>query len=45
MRMQKIDVDKCDVSYVKLWNESTMKMFKQAKSKSENDIRSYFAIK
>ena len=45
VRTQKIDVDKCDTSCVKLWNESRMKIFKQAKSESENDNRNYFAMK
>lgn len=45
LRMQKIDVNKCDVGYIQLWNESTMKMFKQAKSENENDIRNYFAVR
>ena len=45
LRMQKIDVNKCDVGYIQLWNESTMKIFKQAKSENENNIRNYFAVR
>ena len=44
VRMQKIDVDKCDTGYIKLWNESTTKMMKEAKVENTNDIRNYFAI-
>ena len=29
MRLQKLDVKKCDMKHIKLWNESTMKMSKQ----------------
>ena len=44
VRMQKIDVDKCNTGYIKLWNESTMKMMKEAKVENTNNIRNYFAI-
>lgn len=45
VRMQRIDVTKCDTSCIKLWNESTTKMMKNAKTESENDIRNYFSIR
>ena len=44
IRMQKIDVDKYKTGYIKLWNESTTKMMKEAKEEKTNDIRNYFAI-
>ena len=45
VRLQKLDVEKCDTGYIKLWNESTMKMSKQEQSKKANDIRNYFLIR
>lgn len=45
LRMQKIDANKCDASCMQLWNETTMKMFKQAKKENENNIRNYFAVR
>lgn len=45
VRNQKIDVSKCDTGCMKLWNESTMKMMREAKDESENDMRNYFAVK
>ena len=45
VRMQRLDVEKCDMVYIRLWIESTMKMMKQAKTEKVNDIRNYFALR
>ena len=43
--MQKLDIEKSDTSYIRLWNETTVKMMKQAKRENVNDIRNYFLIR
>ena len=45
VRMQRIDVEKCDTGCLKLRNESTTKMRKEAKIESMNDMRNYFATR
>lgn len=45
VRSQKLDINKCDAGYIKLWNESTMKMSKQKKNKKLIDIRNYFPVR
>ena len=44
-RLQKLDIDKCDTGYIRLWNMSTMKMMKNTKDERVNDIRNYFPIR
>ena len=44
-QMQQLDLDKCDIGYIRLWNISTTKMMKYAKDKKVNDIRNYFPIR
>ena len=45
VRMQKLDIEKSETSYIRLWNESTVKMMKNAKKEYVNDIRNYFSIR
>ena len=45
VRMQKLDVEKCDTSYIRLWIQTTMKMLKEAKTEKDNDIRNYFSLR
>ena len=45
VKMQKLDIKKSDISYIRLWNESTVKMMKQSKRETVNDIRNYFSIR
>ena len=45
VRLQKLDVEKCDTGYIKSWNKSTMKMSKEEKSEKSNDIRNYFPVR
>jgi len=45
VRMQKLDLSKCDTGYIRLWNMSTVKMMKNAKDESVNDIRNYFQVR
>ena len=42
---QKLDLEKCNISYIQLWNMSTVKMMKEAKKERVNDIRNYFPIR
>ena len=44
-RIQKLDLDKCDTGYIRLWNMSTTKMMKNAKDERVNDIRNYFPVR
>ena len=43
--MQKLDVEKYENSYIRLQNESTVKMIKEVKREPVNDIRNYFSIR
>ena len=45
VRMQKLNIEKSETSYIRLWNESTVKMMKNAKKEPVNDIRNYFSIR
>ena len=45
MRKQKLDMEKCNMSYIRLWNMTTTKMMKEVKDKKVNDIRNYFSIR
>ena len=45
VRMQRLNVEKCDTSYIRLWIQTTTKMLKEAKTEKENDIRNYFSLR
>ena len=45
MQMQQLELDKSDTEYIRLWNMSTMKMMKNAKEETVNDIRNYFPVR
>ena len=45
LRMKKLNVENSESSYIRLWNEFTMKMIKEAKREPVNDIRNYFSIR
>ena len=45
LRSQKIDVEKCDTSYIRLWNVSTLKLMKKMKDEVVNDIRNFFPVR
>ena len=45
VRKQKLEVEKCDTSYIRLWNVTTTKMMKEAKDEKVNNIRNYFSIR
>ena len=45
LRLQKLNIEKSESSYIKLWNKSTVKMMKEAREETVNDIRNYFLIK
>ena len=42
VRKQEIDVEKCDSSYIRLWNVTTWKMMKNTVKEKTNYIRNYF---
>lgn len=45
VRMQRLDTEKCETSYIRLWIETTAKMLKEAKKEMVNDIRNYFSFR
>jgi len=45
VRMQKLNIKKSEMSYIRLWNETTVKMMKNAKKEPVNNIRNYFSIR
>ena len=44
IRMQRLDLEKSDTGYIRLWNMTTSNMMKNAKEELLNDIRNYFQI-
>ena len=45
VRNQKLDLEKSDTGYVRLWNLYTTKMMKKARRERTNDIRNYFSVR
>ena len=45
VRMQKLNIEKSEISYIRLWNKLIVKMMKNAKKEPVNDIRNYFLIR
>ena len=45
VRMQKLDIKKCDTGYIELWNISTTNMMKNAVEEKVNNIRNYFPVR
>ena len=45
LRSQKIDVEKCDSSYIRLWNVSTLNLMKKTKEEVVHGIRNFFLVR
>jgi hypothetical protein len=45
LRNQQLDVDKCDSSYIQLWNVSILKLMKKTKEEVVGDIRNFFPVR
>ena len=44
-RKQKIDIEKYDTAYIRLWNILTINMMKNVADEKVNDIRNYFPMR
>ena len=44
LRIQRLDTQKCNSSYIKNWNLTTIKIFEFAKEDIINNIRMYFQM-
>ena len=45
LRSQKIDVEKCNSSYIRLWNISILNLMKKMKEEVVYDIRNFFPVR
>ena len=43
--MQRLELDKSNTGYIRLWNMTTTKMMKNVKDEIVNDIRNYFPVR